>query len=139
MALLIRWLLLTAALVVAVKIVPGLETVPPWYNLFVASLLLAALNLLAHPLLWLAKLVTLPLSCLTLGLWTLVLTLFVNTLVFYFVGTLRWGWGFAEGTSGGERFVASLLGALIVSVVNGVLGGIYAMTRRRGRRGDYER
>ncbi len=120
MGLLIRWAILTGALYLTVQIVPGLEAVPPWYNLFLASLALSALNLLAHPVLWLAKIVTLPLSCLTLGLWTLFLSLFVNTLVFYFVGTLHWGFK-ADG------LVAALLGALVYSIVSAVLNGLYAL------------
>ena len=46
MKLLVRWLLLTAALVIVANVVPGLQTVPPWYRLFLASVVLAALNLL---------------------------------------------------------------------------------------------
>lgn len=131
MRLLIRWLLLTASLIVVVKVVPGLETVPPWYDLFLASLALAALNLLAHPLLWLARVVTFPLSCLTLGLWTVLLGLVCNGLIFYFVGTLRWGWGFQPTATSGQRFVAALVGALAVSVLNAILSGLYSLSRRR--------
>lgn len=131
MGLLIRWGVLTLALVLAVEVVPGLEVVHPYYDLLLASLLLGALNLLARPVVGLVKLVTFPLSCLTLGLWTVVVSLFVNALVFYFVGTLRWGWGFQSDTSTGERLFGAILGALLVSVVNGVLSGLFHLGRRR--------
>ncbi len=124
MSLLIRWLLLTVALLFAVHMVPGLQPIPPLYNLFLASAAMAALNLLVTPALWLAKVVTFPLSCLTLGLWTLFLTLFANTLIFYFVGTLKWGFEV-------KSWLAAFLGALIVGFVNAILNGIFAVSKRR--------
>ena len=123
MTLLIRWLLLTVALFLAVYFVPGLEPIPPLYNLFLASAVMAALNLLAAPVLWLTKLVTMPLSCLTLGCWTVFLSVFFNTLIFYFVGTLSWGFKV-------ESWLAAFLGALIVGFVNGILNGIFAASKR---------
>ncbi len=136
MRLLVRWLLLVVSLLVVVHVVPGLQPVPPWYRLFLAALALAAINLLAHPLLWLANAVTLPLSCLTLGLWTVFLGLLFNTVVFYYVGTLRWGWGFRPEDTLGGRWLAAFVGALAVSVINGVLSGLYAHSRRRRREGE---
>ena len=87
------------------------------------------LNMLAHPLLWLVKLVTAPLSCLTLGLWSLFLSLFVNTLIFYFIGTL--GWGFRV-----SGFLAAFLGALGLSLVNAFLNGFFALLVQQERRRD---
>ena len=124
MGLSIRWLLLTVALLFAVYFVPGLRPLPPLYHLFLASLMLAALNLLAHPILWFAKVVTFPFSCLTLGCWTVFLTVFANTLIFYFVGTLQWGFEV-------ESWLAAFLGALVVGFVNGVLNGIFALSRKQ--------
>lgn len=122
--LLIRWLALTAVLLLAIHFVPGLVPAPPLYRLFLASAALAALNLLAAPVLWLTKLVTMPLSCLTLGCWTVFLSVFANTLIFYFVGTL--GWGFTV-----EGWFPAFLGALVIGLVNGILNGILARRRRQ--------
>lgn len=126
MSLLIRWLLLTAALWIAVYLVPGLQPLPPLYHLFLASLVMAGLNLLLSPVLWLARIITLPLSCLTLGCWAVFLTVFANTLIFYFVGTLNWGFKV-------DSWLAAFLGAVIVGLVNGVLNGVYAASRKRHR------
>ncbi len=128
--LLARWLVLTLALLVTIKVLPllGIRGVKPGpiYLLFFAALAIAALNLLAHPLLWITKLVTMPLSCLTLGLWSLLLSLFVNTLVFYFVGTLDWGFKVTG-------FVPAFFGALILSLVNAFLNGIFRLSVQTDR------
>jgi putative membrane protein len=124
MSLLVRWLLLTVALLFAVYFVPGLAPVPPLYKLFLASAAMAALNLLATPALWFAKVVTFPLSCVTLGCWTIFLSVFVNALILYFIGTLKWGFEV-------KSWFGAFLGALLVGFVNAVLNGIYAASRRR--------
>jgi putative membrane protein len=123
-ALVVRWLLLTLALLVTVHVlsavgVGGIELWGGSFRLALAALAIGALNLLAHPVLWLAKLLTFPLSCLTLGLWTLFLSLFVNGLVFYFVGRL--GWGFRV-----DGFLAAMAGALVMSAINAFLNGLFA-------------
>ena len=84
-------------------------------------------------MLWLTKLITVPLSCLTLGLWSLFLGLLFNTVVFYYVATLRWGWGFRSEGTFSQRLLAAALGALAVSVLNSIMTGLYSLTRREGR------
>ena len=123
MKLLMRWLLASVALLVTVHLVPGISFVgsPAW--VLAAALALGLLNLLARPLVLLLRVLTLPLSCLTFGLWTLILSLFVNILVFYFVGSL--GWGFRV-----ESFGAAALGAVVMSVLNTVLTGLFELGRR---------
>lgn len=59
----------------------------------------------------LVKLLTLPLNCLTLGLFSLI----VNALMLLLVGNL--GFGFHI-----DGFLAALLGSILLSAVNGVLG-----------------
>ena len=130
--LLARWLLLTLALLVTIKALPlvGLTGVEPGPipRLFLASLAIAALNLLAHPLLWIARLMTAPLSCLTLGLWSLFLGLFVNALVFYFIGNLDWGFHVTG-------ILPAFLGALALSLVSAFLNGVFALSVRKDNRG----
>jgi putative membrane protein len=123
-SLLLRYALTCAALVVTIHIVPGLSFSggPLW--VLAAALALGFLNLLARPVLFVLKLVTFPLSCLTLGLWTLGLTLFVNILVFYFVSSL--GWGFRA-----DSFWAAGLGALVMSAANAALTGLAGIARTR--------
>jgi len=126
MKLLVRWLLASVALLVTVHLVPGISFVgsPVW--ILAAAAALGILNLLARPLVLLLRVLTFPLSCLTFGLWTFILSLFVNILVFYFVGSL--GWGFQVGSFG-----AAALGAVVMSVVNAVLTGLFEFGRRDRR------
>ncbi len=124
MNLLLRWVLASVALLITIKVVPGLSfSGSPW-GVFTATLALGLLNALATPLLFLMKLITIPLSCLTLGLWALLLSLIVNVLIFQFVGAL--GWGFKV-----EGIKAAALGALVMSVLTAVLSGLFHVGRRR--------
>jgi putative membrane protein len=121
-----RWVATSVALLITIKLVPGLAFSgnPLW--VLGAAVALGLLNVLMRPLLLLAQVLTLPLSCLTFGLWAFVLSLFFNILAFYFVGTL--GWGFRV-----DGFVAAALGALVMSVINAVLTGLVELSRpRRG-------
>ena len=104
-----RWLINTVAVMVAAKVVPGIEC-DSIVGLFVASLLLGVFNALLRPMLFL---LSLPLVILTLGLFTLV----INALLLYFVGALV------------KSFVVSgfwpaFWGALVISMVSLVLNSI---------------
>jgi len=127
MKLLMRWVLASVALLITVHIVPGLAAVGGGLWIFVAAAALGLLNLLARPAVFLFQAITLPLSCLTFGLWTFLLSFFVNVLIFYFVGSV--GWGFTVGSFG-----AAALGALVMSVLNTVLTGLFELGRRASER-----
>jgi len=120
---LLRWILASVALLITVYIVPGLEPTGGPPGVFGATLALALLNILAIPFLLLVNLITLPLSCLTLGLWTFVLAFLVNVMVFQFVGAL--GWGFRV-----DGFLPAAVGALVMSVLTTVLTGLFHAGRR---------
>jgi putative membrane protein len=111
---LLRWGLASLALLLTIHVVPGIHRSGSALGVLVAVLALGLLNLLARPFVWLMKVLTLPLSCLTLGLWSLLVGFFVNVLVFYFVGTL--GWGFRV-----DGLWAAALGALVMSVIGAIL------------------
>jgi putative membrane protein len=123
MFLLLRWLLVSLALLITIHVVPGITPEKNVPYLLAATLALGLLNLLARPVLLLLKLITMPLSCLTFGLWSLVLSVFANTLVFYFVGTL--GWGFHV-----TGFWPALIGAIVMSLLSTVLTGLFELGRR---------
>jgi len=114
----LRWLLSSLALLITIHLVPGIFFVgsPLW--ILAAALALGLLNLLARPVTLLLQVLTFPLSCLTFGLWTFILSLFINILVFYFVGSLEWGFRIAG-------FGAAALGAVVMSVLNTLLTGIF--------------
>ncbi|MFB3880016.1 MAG: phage holin family protein [Armatimonadota bacterium] len=124
MRLLLRWVLASVALLITVKIVPGMELSGGWLGVFLATAALGLLNALAMPLVLLVKLVTLPLSCLTLGLWTLLVSAIVNILIFQFVGAL--GWGFKV-----DGFLSAAIGALVMSVLTTVLSGLFHLGRKK--------
>jgi len=119
-----HWLLFTGALGITAWLLPDrwmrLEGVLP---AFLAALLLGLLNALVRPLLFLLKLITLPLSCLTLGLFALVVSFVMNALLLWLVGS---GWvnGFQVPT-----FTGALVGAIILGVVNGVLSVLLGRSR----------
>lgn len=84
-----------------------------WWAYLVMGLIFAVVNAIVRPIL---KLLTCPLILLTLGLFTLV----INTGLFWLTGWL----GMLIGPEFGyriETFWAGLLGALLVSIVNGVM------------------
>ena len=123
MNLLLRWVLASVALLITIHIVPGIEPTGSALSVFGATLALGLLNVLALPFLILINLITLPISCLTLGLWTFLLAFLVNVTVFQFVGAL--GWGFRV-----HGFLPAAVGALVMSVLTTVLAGLFHAGRR---------
>jgi putative membrane protein len=115
------WMINTAAVVVAVYIVPGIRfTDNSLLTPVVTSLVLGILNAFIRPIL---MLLALPLLIFTLGLFKLV----INALLLYFVSLLL-----AQHFQV-DSFGAAFLGALIISVVslllNLVTGGSGARVR----------
>ena len=112
-----RWILFTVALVFAARatswLVSGFE-IEPVQTFEDALLLLAGAAVLAFlnaTLGKVIKLLTLPITCLTLGLFSLV----INAAMLWLAGTL--GLGFTV-----DNFRAALVGGVILSIVNALLG-----------------
>ena len=101
MKLLVRWLLLAAALLLVAQIYPGVQ-LASFGSAMVAALVLGLLNALLRPIL---VLLTLPVTVLTLGLFLFV----INALMFYFAASLLTGFNVTG-------FVAALIGSLLYSV-----------------------
>lgn len=119
MFLLLRLVINAVALLVAAWLVPGIylsaaagrATANDWLTLGIVALIFAVVNVIIRPI---VLLLTLPLTILTLGLFTFV----VNALMLILTSWI------AEGMGLGFRvnsFWAAFLGALIVSVVSFVL------------------
>jgi len=106
MKLIVRWLLLAAALLLVAHLYPGV-TVASFGSAMVAALVLGLLNTLVRPLL---VLLTLPVTVITLGLFLFV----INALMF---------WMAAEVLSGLQvtGFGAALVGSLIYSLCGMVI------------------
>lgn len=106
--LLLRWGVLAVGVVLATKLVPGIQC-DDGATLLAVVLLLSFFNAILKPLL---LLFTLPFILLTLGLGVIV----INALLFLFVGRLVDGFHVAG-------FWSAVGGALIVSLTNMLLGG----------------
>jgi len=106
MKLLVRWLLLAAALLLVAHLYTGVQ-VASFGSAMIAALVLGLLNTLVRPLL---VLLTLPVTLLTLGLFLFV----INALMFWAAASILDGFN----VSG---FGAALIGSLIYSLAGVVI------------------
>lgn len=100
MRIILKVIITAAALLLAAYIVPGIA-VASLYTALIVAVILGLLNLIIRPIL---ILLTLPITLLTLGLFTLV----INAALFWFAST------FVRGFTV-DGFVPAFIGALIVS------------------------
>ncbi len=128
--LLLRWLILSVAIMVAAYLFPGIQ-VGGFGSALVAALVLGILNAFFRPIL---IILTLPINILTLGLFTFVINAFLLMMT--------------SGVIGGlvvDGFGSALLGSLIISVVSWLLSSFINDQGRvqsldielRSRRGDH--
>ena len=113
--LIIRWLILSAAIMVAAYLFPGIE-VSGFGSALFAALVLGILNAFFRPIL---IILTLPINILTLGLFTFVINAFLLMMTSGVIGGLH--------VAG---FGSALLGSLIISVVS---WGLSSFVSDRGR------
>lgn len=111
MTLILVWILNAVALLVVAYVLPGI-TVASFGSALIAALVLGLLNTLVKPVL---ILLTLPITVVTLGLFLLVL----NALVFWFAGSILKGFHV-------EGFWWAVIGAIVYSLVSGLLSGLLA-------------
>lgn len=119
----LRWLLNAVALMLLPEIIDGLR-VESYVAALVAALLLGLINALIRPVL---ILITLPITVLTLGLFTLV----INAFLFWAVTGLVGG---IQVTDFWTAFWSALLYSLLTSLVSFVLADSGDAGRGRGRR-----
>lgn len=105
MKLIVHVLTVALALLLSAYIIPGIE-VSSVYIAIVAAVILGLLNLVIRPILFV---LTLPLTILTLGLFSFVL----NAFIFWFAAS------FIEGFSV-SGFMPALLGSVIVSIASAI-------------------
>ena len=106
MKLILRWLLLAAALLLVAYLYPGV-TITSFGAALIAAFVLGLLNTIVRPLL---VLLTLPVTLLTLGLFLFV----INALMFWAAASLLAGFNVAG-------FTAALIGSLIYSLCGMVI------------------
>ncbi|MDO9309178.1 MAG: hypothetical protein A2X82_09720 [Geobacteraceae bacterium GWC2_55_20] len=109
--LILKWVLNSFALYFVMKIIPGIR-IDRFQDLLVAALVIGLLNAFLRPII---ILLTLPVTMLTLGLFTLV----INGLMFYLAAYLVSGF---QVTGFGAAFLAALLFSLFSFVLNMVFG-----------------
>lgn len=109
MRLILRWLISALTLMLVAYYVPGI-TVVSFYAALVAALILGLINAVIRPL---VILLTLPVSILTLGLFTLV----INSLMFWLASSVVKGF-YVSG------FATAFWGALIMWLVGWVVNGL---------------
>lgn len=102
----VRWLILTAAIMVASYLLEGIE-VSGFFSALFGAVILSLLNIFFKPVL---IILTLPFNILTLGLFTFVINAFLLMMV---SGVIP---GFEI-----MSFWAALWGALLISIVNAIL------------------
>ena len=118
---LIRWLILTAAILAAAYLVDGIVVKGFWAAFFAAAVL-GLLNVFFKPLL---ILLTLHVNILTLGLFTLV----INAALLKLASALIPGFDV-------HGFWPALLGAVIVSIVSWLLSALVSDRAAAGKRGN---
>ncbi len=101
MKIIVRWLLLAAALLLVAHLYPGVQ-VASFTSALIAALVLGLLNTLVRPLL---VLLTLPVTLITLGLFLFV----INALLFWAAASVLPGLAVTG-------FVAALVGSLLYSL-----------------------
>jgi len=121
MGLLIRWLILTASIILASYLITGIE-VSGFFPAFFAAAALGILNALFRPIL---IILTLPINILTLGLFTFV----INALM------LKMASGIIPGFEV-HGFWTAILGSLIISVISWLLNS-FISDKGRVERVDY--
>jgi putative membrane protein len=118
MKIIVRWLLLAAALLLVDYLYSGVS-VDSFGAAMIAALVLGLLNTLLRPIL---VLLTLPVTLLTLGLFLFV----INALMFYFAAHLLEGFHV-------DSFTAALIGSLLYSLCGVVIdSAMEQMFKRKG-------
>ena len=109
MGILVRWIFLTGAILLASYLIDGIK-VSGFFSAFLAAAILGILNALLRPVL---IILTLPINILTLGLFTFVIN---AVLLMMASGVIK---GFEV-----QGFWSAFFGALIIAIVNWVLGSL---------------
>jgi putative membrane protein len=110
---LVRWVVLAAAIAVAVKVVPGIHLQSGLKSLFGVALVFGLVNLLIGTVI---RVVSLPIRILTIGLFSIVINAAMLELTSRMDSVLTL-----------DNFGVALLAAIVISVVSAVLSGVAAL------------
>lgn len=123
MKIIVRILINAIALAVVVNLMPNFEIANGVIGLLLVAALFGLVNALIRPI---VQLFSLPITCLTLGLFTLV----INALMLLLTDSLS---GYLLDITGdtGQRLWTSILAALIISVISGILSWFLKDSKKR--------
>jgi putative membrane protein len=107
----IRWLVNTIAIMVAVKVVPGIVYSGGWWGILLVGVIFGLVNTYIRPLI---QIFTLPILVLTLGLFTFI----INAIMLGITSWLSEQFSLGFSVAG---FKSAFFGALIVSLVSMLL------------------
>lgn len=116
----LQTLINAAALYVAVLVVPNLDFSGEWWKLLLVAFIFGLVNTFLRPLL---RIVTLPISIMTLGLFLIVINALMLLLTGLISTELNLGFRVAD-------FVAAFLGSIVISLVGFVLSLVIGTGRR---------
>lgn len=120
---LIQILINAAALWVAVLIVPNIDFVGDWWKLILVAVIFSLVNTYLRPIL---RILTLPITVVTLGIFLIVLNALLLLLVATVSTELNLGFTVAD-------FLAALLGSIVISIVGLLLSMVVGTGRMAGR------
>ena len=119
---LLKWLINTVALYVAVAFVPGITPQSDnWLSFIWLAAIFGLLNSIIRPFI---KILSCPLIVLSLGLFMLI----INTMMFSLAGQI--GSNFKVGFTV-DNFMAAFWGAMVVSLVSMVLQGLFREEKKQ--------
>jgi putative membrane protein len=119
----IQILVNAAALWVAVWLLDGLDFIGEWWKFLLVAVAFSLVNSYVRPIL---RIITFPITMLTLGLFLLVINALMLLLVGAISDQLALGFRVAD-------FWAALLGAIIISIVGWILSMVIGASRMPGR------
>ncbi len=108
----IKWVMNTIAIMLAIKFVPGIIYSGAWWGILLVSMIFGLVNTVIRPLI---KLFTFPLLILTLGLFTFIINAMMLSLTSWLSESMHIGFRV-------EGFKAAFWGSLVISIVSLVLG-----------------
>lgn len=110
-SMIIRWIINTIAIMLAIKFVPGISYAGGWWGVLLVGALFGLVNALIKPLI---ALFTLPLLILSLGLFTFVINALMLSLTSWLSDQFSLGFHV-------QGFKAAFFGALVISLASMVL------------------
>jgi putative membrane protein len=124
MTLLVRWIVLALSVIATSWITASLglgfrAEVKGAGDFFLLMIGVAVFALLNATLGTILKLLTIPLNCMTLGLFSFV----INAFILYLAAEMNLGFSLTD-KEGGGKFLSALVASVLISAINGLLGSV---------------